>query len=151
MVLARDRLFAPKWRTDYTAELSPGPLDIGFDESFIMAATGDRVPCVYVENGRVRNLDPKDPIEVQYGKPIEGLSTGKANPELLRIHPSHGHDQTIVNGISRIGFMKGGKSALWEDENIADSITVHAVRFIERNKISEELTTAVIESNVFTI
>ena len=40
----------------------------------------------------------------------------------------------VVNGISRIGFMKGGKSALWEDENIADSITVHAVRFIERNK-----------------
>ncbi|HPD87829.1 MAG TPA: sulfatase-like hydrolase/transferase, partial [Proteiniphilum sp.] len=44
------------------------------------------------------------------------------------------HDQSIVHGISRIGYMKGGKSALWEDENIADSITVHAVRFIERNK-----------------
>jgi arylsulfatase A-like enzyme len=30
--------------------------------------------------------------------------------------------------------MKGGKSALWEDENIADSITLHAIRFIEKNK-----------------
>ena len=30
--------------------------------------------------------------------------------------PSHGHDQTIVNGISRIGYMTGGKAALWKDE-----------------------------------
>lgn len=48
------------------------------------------------------------------------------------MHPSHGHDQSIVNGISRIGYMKGGKSALWRDEDIADSITAHAIRFIER-------------------
>ena len=27
------------------------------------------------------------------------------NPELLtKLRPSHGHDQSIVNGISRIGF-----------------------------------------------
>ena len=39
----------------------------------------------------------------------------------------------IVNGISRIGYMRGGKTALWKDENIADSITLKAVQFIERN------------------
>lgn len=40
----------------------------------------------------------------------------------------------IVNGISRIGYMKGGGKALWKDENIADSITTHAIRFIEQHK-----------------
>jgi arylsulfatase A-like enzyme len=41
---------------------------------------------------------------------------------------------TIVNGISRIGFMTGGKSALWVDEDIADVITAKAVKFIVENK-----------------
>ena len=41
---------------------------------------------------------------------------------------------TIVNGMSRIGFMSGGKSALWVDEDIADVITGKAVKFIEENK-----------------
>ncbi len=121
-------------KIDWNREIRPNPNSIGFDFSMIMAATGDRVPCVYVENGRVRNLDPKDPIEVQYGKPIEGLPTGKANPELLRIHPSHGHDQTIVNGISRIGYMKGGASALWKDEDMADTFTQAALQFLEQHQ-----------------
>lgn len=110
------------------------PIDIGFSTSFIMAATGDRVPCVYVRDRLVVGLDPADPIEVSYGKPIAGQPTGKDNPELLRMHPSHGHDQSIVNGISRIGYMKGGKSALWTDENMADDFTGEAVRFIEQSK-----------------
>ena len=41
---------------------------------------------------------------------------------------------SIVNGISRIGFMKGGGKALWKDENIADSITTHAIDFIKQYK-----------------
>ncbi len=117
--------------------VSPGPKEIGFEYSYIMAATADRTPCVFMENQRVMNLDPKDPIEVNYTKNFKGEPTGKDNPELLtklKPSPNHGHDQSIINGISRIGFMKGGKSALWEDENIADSITVRAVRFIEENK-----------------
>lgn len=113
--------------------ITPGPADIGFDYSYIMAATGDRVPCVFIENQRVVNLDPADPIEVSYTTPFEGEPLGRTHPELLKIHPSHGHDMAIVNGISRIGYMRGGKSARWVDENIADSITVKAVRFIENN------------------
>ena len=35
-----------------------------------MAATGDRVPCVYVENRRVVGLDPADPIAVSYARPV---------------------------------------------------------------------------------
>lgn len=116
--------------------ITPGPTDIGFDYSYIMAATGDRVPCVYVENQRVVNLDPNDPIAVSYKEPFPGEPLGKDHPEMLYVQkPSlnHGHDQAIVNGISRIGYMKGGKQALWLDENIADSITHHGVKFIEEN------------------
>jgi arylsulfatase A-like enzyme len=119
---------------DWNGHITPGPSDIGFDYSFILAATGDRVPCVYVENEYIVNLDPKDPVYVSYEKNFDGEPTGKLNPELLKMHPSHGHDMSIVNGISRIGFMKGGKSALWKDEEIADRITSKAISFIEINK-----------------
>ncbi len=98
-------------KLDWNGEIKPGPLEVGFDEAFVMAATGDRVPCVYIRDHRVVGLDPADPIEVNYDKPFDGVPTGKHDPALLRLHPSHGHDMAIVDGISRIGFMKGGKSA----------------------------------------
>lgn len=119
---------------DWNDAIKPGPVEVGFDESFIMAATGDRVPCVFVKGHRVVGLDSSDPIEVRYDRPFEGLPTGKTNPELLRMHPSHGHDMAIVDGISRIGYMKGGKAALWHDEDMADTFTREAVAFIERSK-----------------
>jgi len=115
--------------------IAPGPKEIGFDYSYIMAATGDRVPCVFLENQRIAGLDPNDPVEVSYTKPFPGEPLGRYNPELLtKLHPSHGHDMAIVHGISRIGYMRGGTQALWVDENIADSITSKAVAFIERSK-----------------
>jgi arylsulfatase A-like enzyme len=119
---------------DWNAEIKPGPRELGFDYSFLMPATGDRVPCVYVENQRVVGLDPKDPIRVSYDKPIGKEPTGKDHPELLKMHPSHGHDQTIINGISRIGYMTGGKAARWVDEDRADLFTRKSVAFIEQNK-----------------
>lgn len=119
---------------DWNGGIRPGPLELGFDESFIMAATGDRVPCVYVRGHRVVGLDPADPIEVRYGGPIESEPTGRSDPGLLRLHPSHGHDMAIVDRISRIGHMKGGKSALWKDDAMADTFTREAVEFIRRNK-----------------
>ncbi len=119
---------------DWNKDIQPGPLEIGFDYCFIIPATGDRVPCVFVENRRVAGLDPNDPIRVSYDQPVGSEPTGRQNPELLKVHPSHGHDQTIVNGISRIGYMSGGKAARWIDEEIADVITRKAVGFIERNQ-----------------
>ncbi len=116
---------------DWNGVIKPGPLEVGFDFGFVIPATGDRVPCVYVENRRVVGLQPDDPIRVSYGQPIGDMPTGKANPEKLKLHPSHGHDQTIVAGISRIGFMSGGKSALWVDEEMADMLTRKAKGFIE--------------------
>lgn len=120
---------------DWNAPLSAGVSDLGFDYSYIMAATADRTPCVFIENGRVANYDPKHPIEVSYDVPFRGEPTAKNNPELLyNQKSSHGHDMAIVNGIGRIGYMKGGGKALWKDENIADSITAHAIDFIKQNK-----------------
>jgi arylsulfatase A-like enzyme len=119
---------------DWNQPIKPGPLDIGFDYSFLIPATGDRVPCVYTENRHVVGLDPDDPIKVSFGKPIGDEPTGKAHPELLKMHPSHGHNQTIINGISRIGYMSGGKAARWVDEDMADTITAKAARFIEQHK-----------------
>jgi arylsulfatase A-like enzyme len=119
---------------DWNRDITPGPLDIGFDYAFLMPATGDRVPCVFVENRRVAGLDPADPIRVSYRDAIGSEPTGKDRPELLRMRPSHGHDQTIVNGISRIGYMSGGAAARWIDEDIADTITARAVSFIEANR-----------------
>ncbi len=119
---------------DWNGQIKPGPLDIGFNYCFLIPATGDRVPCVFVEDRRVVGLDPNDPIRVSYQQPVGDEPTGKERPELLKMHPSHGHDQTIVNGISRIGYMTGGKAARWVDETIADTITGKAVAFIERHK-----------------
>jgi arylsulfatase A-like enzyme len=125
----------PKGGPDWNGEVRPSPNDIGFDSSFIMAATGDRVPTVYIEDGRVAGLEATDPITVSYGTPIGDSPTGSGRPDLLtKMRPNHGHDQTIVNGISRIGYMTGGKAALWRDEDMADVFTGRAVQFIERHR-----------------
>jgi len=114
--------------------ITPGPKQIGFDYSFIMAASADMVPSVFIENQRIVGLSKNDPIQLDYPNPFKDEPTGKTNPELLKLIPDDDHNHAIVNGISRMGNMKGGRSALWVDENIADTITAKAVRFIEKNK-----------------
>jgi arylsulfatase A-like enzyme len=117
---------------DWNQAVRPGPQEIGFDYNFIMAATGDRVPCVYVEGHQVVGLDAADPIRVSYKQPFLGEPTGLTNPELLTMKPSHGHNQALINGISRIGYMTGGKSALWKDEEMGDVFNSKAAAFLER-------------------
>lgn len=119
---------------DYNKLISPGPKEVGFDASFILPATGDRVPCVFIRNGRVVGHDPNDPIQVSYKGKVGAEPTGKENPELLKIKPVVGHNATIVNGVSRIGFMSGGKAARWVDEDMADTFAKEAVGFVERNR-----------------
>jgi arylsulfatase A-like enzyme len=119
---------------DWNREIKPGPLEVGFDYAFIIPATGDRVPCVYVENHQVAGLDPKDPIRVNYKEKVGNDPTGREHPELLKVKLSHGHNNTIVNGISRIGFMSGGAAARWKDEDMADTLTRKAVGFLEQHK-----------------
>lgn len=123
---------------NWNKKIVPGPKEVGFDYSFIMAATGDRVPCVYVRNGEVANLDPNDPIEVNYDNNFRfpGELLGYERQDLLKPwgrSADKQHDKTIIDGISRIGHMRGGKSALWKDQDIADRLTEEAIGFIQRN------------------
>ena len=119
-------------KIDWNHTIKPGPNEIGFDYSCILPATVDRVPCVYVENGNVVGLDPSDPIEVNYQKNFEGQPTALTNPELVtKVMWSHGHNNTVINGIPRIGFMRGGKSALWNDEEMASYLVGKVKEFIK--------------------
>ncbi|MCU0980900.1 MAG: arylsulfatase [Pirellulaceae bacterium] len=101
--------------TDYNGEIKPGPLEIGFDYAWILPATGDRVPCVWVEDHRVENLDPADPIKLDYSV-------------------RRGEPRSFVNGIPRIGEQVGGKAALWDDEQISTVIAAKSCAFIEKHK-----------------
>jgi arylsulfatase A len=138
---------------DWNADIKPGPLEVGFDESYLLPVTNDRVPTVYVDGHRVDNLDPADPLYVKYpdeahhayqerefGQYGEGqsdalvgnLPTGLSNPELLRYSADVQHSGTIVNGVSRIGHMAGGKSAWWDDETMTELFASKAKEFISR-------------------
>ncbi|WP_319503390.1 arylsulfatase [uncultured Draconibacterium sp.] len=119
---------------NWNEHVSPGPNEIGFDYSYIMAATQDRVPTVYLENGLVDGLDPNDPIEIDYDNNFEGEPTGKDNPELLTMKWHHGHNNSIVNGIPRIGFMKGGEKAKWSDVDMADHFLAKAQNYVKQHK-----------------
>ncbi|RZJ76231.1 MAG: arylsulfatase, partial [Flavobacterium sp.] len=119
---------------NWNEEIKPGPLEIGFDYSFLVPATLDRVPCVFVENHKVVNLDPKDPIKVDYNKDFKYYPNGLEEPELLKFKGDAQHSNTIIDGISRIGFMSGGKAALWKDEEIANVLIGKVKNFINQNK-----------------
>jgi arylsulfatase A-like enzyme len=106
---------------DWNGDLAPGPLEIGFDSCFLLPTTNDRVPQVFVENRRVRNLDPADPLWVGSKKPSPDHPTGESERASLKMDWSHGHNQTIHNGISRIGFYTGGHAARFRDEDLADT------------------------------
>jgi len=124
---------------DWNADVKPGPLEVGFDWSFLLPSTADRVPCVYLEKHRVVNLDPNDPLFV--GEKPDGVKCteypdGQQNPEAMTYYrSSHGHNQSVINGIGRIGQMWGGKSALWNDETMALEFAKQAKNYLAaRNK-----------------
>ena len=122
---------------DWNQPIHPSPLDVGFNKSYVMAATNDRVPCVYVNDRLVENLDPDDPIEVSYSKenPFPEIPTGKSNPELLKtFHSDAQHFDTIVNSVGRIGFSRGGNTAQWDDQTMSDVFLNKSKEFIEENK-----------------
>ena len=116
---------------DWNTDVKPGPLEVGFDYSFLLPATGDRVPTVYLENYRVVDLAEDDSLRVSYKKKIGDRPTGRENPELLRYSADGQHSNTIVNGVSRIGFMAGGESAEWVDEEFPRVFTGKANEFMD--------------------
>ncbi|QBY04227.1 arylsulfatase [Thalassotalea sp. HSM 43] len=119
---------------DWNQDVKPGPLEIGFDYSYLLPATGDRVPTVYLENHKVVNLDVSDPIEVSYSQKVGNRPTRLERPELARVVADTQHSETIINGVSRIGTMGGGESALWVDEEFPDVFTGKSIEFIRANK-----------------
>lgn len=121
---------------DWNLPISPNPNDLGFDYSFVFPGTNDRVPCVFVKNELVENLDPNDPIEVSYEKecPFDDIDTYHKNPEKRTLDSSHGHDNSLLNGVGRIGYMRGGKDAIWRDEDLCDRFLGEAKGFIERSE-----------------
>ena len=141
---------------DWNGIIKPGPLEVGFDESFLLPVTNDRVPTVYIDGHRVYNHSREDdPLLVRYPEeghhefqekefgrdsraayePLVGdLPTGLSHPELLRYGADEQHSGTIVNGISRIGHMDGGQSAWWDDEEMTFVFAEKAENFINHNK-----------------
>ena len=120
----------PRWNDSIT----PGPLEIGFGYSFLIPATPDRVPTVYVEDHHVVNLNRNDPIEISYEHPVGNAPTGLDHPELLRMKADSQHSGTIVDSISRIGFMDGGHEAYWKDEDFATVLNKKMKEFIKKNR-----------------
>jgi len=121
-------------KIDWNGEIKPGAREVGFDYSFIIPATPDRVPCVFVENDIVAGLNKNDPIEVSYEHDLGGYPLGTEHPELLKMKGDLQHSCSIINGESRIGYMKGGKNALWKDEDFPIVMTNKAKTFIRENK-----------------
>ena len=101
--------------TDYNHSIKPGPSQIGFDYNWIMPATGDRVPCVWVEGDHVVNLDPSDPIRLDY-------------------KVQRGDKASYLMGVPRIGGQTGGTAALWKDTELSSVIAAKSCEFIERNQ-----------------
>jgi arylsulfatase A len=121
-------------RPNWNDSISPGPREVGFDYSFIIPATPDRVPAVFVEDHHIVKLDKKDPVSVNYDHPIGNDSVGLQHPELLKMRADSQHSGTIVNGVSRIGYMKGGHSAYWKDEDFSEVLTAKALQFMDANR-----------------
>jgi arylsulfatase A-like enzyme len=122
---------------DFNREIRPGPLELGFDSAFFLPATGDRVPCVFVADRTVVGWDPADPIRVSYGAKVGDEPTGLSHSEQLLIKADRNHSQTIINGVSRIGYMSGGRSARWVDQDMADVLAGRAVAFLESQRAGE--------------
>ncbi|HEX4265850.1 MAG TPA: arylsulfatase [Verrucomicrobiae bacterium] len=119
---------------NFNGEIKPGPLEVGFDYSCIIPATVDRVPSVWIENHRVVGLNPVDPIGVSYLTNLSDDPTGLRHPELLKQPADKQHAGTIINGISRIGYMKGGHAARFKDEELAGTVVAKTVDFIEAHQ-----------------
>lgn len=115
---------------DFNGEIERGPLAVGFDYAYYFPATNDRVPCLYIENKKVDGLMANDPITVSYKQKVGTGYTGKENPEKLIMKPHLGHDGTIINGISRIGWMSGGNAAVWKDDKMAEHLLDKTISYI---------------------
>ena len=121
---------------DWNGVISPGPLEIGFDHCFMIPTTNDRVPCVYLEDHNIVGLDPTDPLYVHNSSyaavNVAGSTQYPFNDVSAQTYytSSNGHNNSIIAGIGRIGYMSGGQSALWDDETMAQTFLQKAKDYI---------------------
>ncbi len=113
---------APKWRTDYTAELSPGPLDIGFDYHFGVPSNHGDLTGVFVENRFVYGL--------RSGKILAGMKLPGPDSDDPNFKATYGPEDT-----------ESSKSTILEldaprrvNERVMPQLTKKATEWIEKQK-----------------
>ena len=117
---------------DWNGEIKPGPLNGG-----LTTVSSSRPPAIACRVSTSKTIASSGSIAKtpSTSATVARSATGrpeKGDPTCSSfIRSFHGHDQTIVNGISRIGYLTGGKSALWVDEDMADVLTRKATSFTE--------------------
>jgi len=113
-----------KWRTDYAAELSPGPLDIGFDYHFGVPSNHGDLTGVFVEN-----------------RFVYGLRSGKI-PAGMKVH---GPDSDDPNFKATYGpeDTEGGKATILDldaprrvNDRVMPVLTTKAAEWITQQKKS---------------
>lgn len=111
---------SPKWRTDYTAELSPGPLDIGFDYHFGVPSNHGDLTGVFVENRFVYGLrSGKIPGNMRPAGPVPDADNFKA---------TYGPEDT-ESGKAKILDLDAPRR---KNERVMATLTDRAVSWLER-------------------
>ena len=106
---------------DYSARLSPGPQDVGFDYFFGVPVVNSAPPYVYVENDQIIGLTPDDPIKFE------------------------GHGAQHVTPLTPLGKQHGGRMANWfsgatkahelyNDFELGKQLTERAVHWISERE-----------------
>jgi len=113
---------SPKWRTDYTAELSPGPLDIGFDYHFSVPANHGDLTGIFVEN-----------------RYVYGLRSGKIPPGMKLPGPAPDDDNFKATYTGADMERKDGKPLDIDaprrvNERVMKVLTDKAVRWLEQQQ-----------------
>lgn len=113
---------SPQWRTDYTAELSPGPLDIGFDYHFGVPSNHGDLTGVYVENRFVYGL--------RSGKIPAGMKLPGPDADDPNFKATYGPEDT-ENGKAKILELNAPRRV---NERVMPQLTKKATEWIGRQK-----------------
>ena len=116
---------SPKWRPDFTAELSPGPLDIGFDYHFGVPSNHGDLTGVFVENRFVYGLRSGHiPANMKIAGPV---------PDSDDFQPTYGPEDT-----------EGGKAKILDidaprrkNQRVMKELTDKATHWIEQQDKSK--------------
>jgi len=125
--------------TNWNEKVVPGPAEVGFDYSFLLPVTGDRVPTIYMENQLGVGLSDDDTLQIvatddpSQPNPFDN-PTGISHPEMLLQKADTQHSGVIVNQISRIGFQTGQEQAWWKDQDFYKVFTEKAIDFVRQNQ-----------------